>query len=121
MQAIRRRLVLFPKGGLAPVAVPGVALPGHVAVKNWLVPELVSPKTGWGLLPGALVLTRTGLSPARRTRLSGRTMVGMIPGGGTVGYLTACTVLLAYLALIERLNLTNVSNVSLFGVRPNGS
>ena len=29
---------------------------------------------GWGPLPGALALTRTGLSPARRTRLSGRTM-----------------------------------------------
>jgi len=29
---------------------------------------------GWDLLPGAPALTRTGLSPARRTRLSGRTM-----------------------------------------------
>jgi len=28
----------------------------------------------WGLLPGAPALTRTGLAPARRTRLSGRTM-----------------------------------------------
>ena len=29
---------------------------------------------GWSLLPGAPALTRTGLAPARTTRLSGRTM-----------------------------------------------
>src|SRR5579863_7454527 len=34
----------------------------------------ISP-AGWGLLPGAPALTRTRLSLARRTRLSGRTMV----------------------------------------------
>src|SRR5271166_1813612 len=33
----------------------------------------ISP-SNWGLLPGAPALTRTDLSSARRTRLSGRTM-----------------------------------------------
>src|ERR1700733_13763103 len=33
----------------------------------------ISP-SGWGLLPGAPALTRTDLSSARTTRLSGRTM-----------------------------------------------
>jgi len=33
----------------------------------------ISP-LGWSLLPGAPALTRTGLAPARTTRLSGRTM-----------------------------------------------
>jgi hypothetical protein len=33
----------------------------------------ISPP-GWSLLPGAPALTRTGLPPARTTRLSGRTM-----------------------------------------------
>src|ERR1017187_7389318 len=37
------------------------------------VPRFADRFQGWGLLPGALALTRTGLSPARRTRLSGRT------------------------------------------------
>src|SRR5437016_14670738 len=32
----------------------------------------ISP-LGWSLLPGATALTRTGLPPARTTRLSGRT------------------------------------------------
>ena len=36
-------------------------------------PTRISP-LGWSLLPGAPALTRTGLSPARTTRLSGRTM-----------------------------------------------
>src|SRR3954451_11881364 len=34
----------------------------------------ISPP-GWSLLPGAPALTRTGLPPARTTRLSGRTIV----------------------------------------------
>jgi len=33
---------------------------------------------GWSLLPGAPALTRTGLAPARTTRLSGRTKTQMI-------------------------------------------
>ena len=36
-------------------------------------PERISP-LGWSLLPGAPALTRTGLSPARTIRLSGRTI-----------------------------------------------
>jgi hypothetical protein len=35
----------------------------------------ISPP-GWSLLPGAPALTRTGLAPARTTRLSGRTIPG---------------------------------------------
>ena len=38
----------------------------------------ISPP-GWSLLPGASALTRTGLPPARTTRLSGRTMPSHLP------------------------------------------
>src|ERR1035437_9862680 len=38
----------------------------------------ISPP-GWSLLPGAPALTRTGLAPARTTRLSGRTMTHIVP------------------------------------------
>ena len=41
----------------------------------------ISP-SGWSLLPGAPALTRTGLSPARTMRLSGRAMVRSLAGSG---------------------------------------
>src|SRR5258708_39501756 len=40
----------------------------HSARLGWISPS------GWSLLPGAPALTRTDLSSARTTRLSGRTM-----------------------------------------------
>ena len=45
----------------------------------------ISP-SGWSLLPGAPALTRTGLAPARTTRLSGRTLFsGSHARGGPLG------------------------------------
>src|SRR6266478_5047626 len=39
---------------------------------------------GWGLLLGAPVLTRTGLAPARKSGLSGRSVCCVVPiGSGT--------------------------------------
>jgi len=40
----------------------------------------ISP-SDWSLLPGASALTRTGLPPARSTRLPGRTMRRILPAG----------------------------------------
>src|SRR5450759_4316726 len=40
---------------------------------------------GWSLRPGAPALTRTGLSPARTTRLSGRTIYPLYGGEGWGG------------------------------------
>jgi len=40
LQAIRRRFVLLPQRGLRFVPIPGVTLPGDVAIKDWFIGRL---------------------------------------------------------------------------------
>src|ERR1700722_14833703 len=45
MQAVRRGLVLLPQRALALVAIPCIALAGHMRVENRLMPELVTAES----------------------------------------------------------------------------
>src|SRR5260221_12994130 len=56
---------------------------------------------GWGLLPGAPVLTRTGLAPARKSGLSGRSVCCVVPIGSATDPRTLPTDLTHQLLLLR--------------------
>src|SRR5450432_1401045 len=68
MTRLLRSLIVAARW-LAPLSFKGFR---HSARRGRISPS------GWSLLPGAAALTRTGLAPARTSRLSGRTMVLII-------------------------------------------
>jgi hypothetical protein len=63
MQPVGSQFVFLPKRGLRFVAVPGVTLPGHVRVKQRLVPEFVSAQS-----PRECILCPNNLAPDLEAR-----------------------------------------------------
>src|SRR2546429_6595681 len=77
MKSVRGRFVVFPQRRLRFIAVPRILLAGHMAIKDWLVLEFVTPET-----PGKGVLRPDNLRPDFKPSFFQRVLKFPLPRGG---------------------------------------